>query len=311
MSPRLTLCGLLLLVLLLTAAESPVLPPAYNPMWVYNARLALFDEALELPKSQRGLHTQHSYLHYLGHTYLLQARYYNAQGLLDSCLTYDLEQTGDSLTSYLHIRAHYHSQHHRHFLTSTVQERWTYYEPATPTTQRYVGRYTRYVAGNPPPAEPLLAEPLVPRTGTFCQSSRTDTATWHWHHEAATNEVVFSYAAQPKRGRDGYVGWQAILHVAKQELTCTIGTNGGSWEYVRRYLTGGPAYVEQCKSSSIMVGTGGGSLNSNVYTRTTAWQAGLCQREHFVITDVLLAGAHPEFDVVHTYSFYQASRRGR
>jgi hypothetical protein len=305
-------CAWLPVVLTLAGPSPAPRPPFYNPLGAYNARLVLFYDALYLPASQRGVRTQQTHLLYQGHHYLLQQRYYNPQGLLDSCLTYDLAQTGDSLTSYLHVNAHYHSQQYPDSLVSRVQERWTDYEPLTPAAKRYVGRSTRYLAGTLPPAEPLLGRRgALPRTGTFRQGTKTDTATWRWAPEPLTGHLVFSFSAQGKHTSQGAYGWQATLDVPAQTLTYAGGGGGGSWRYVRQYLNGGPAYREHCHSSSAIVGTGGGTSTSQVYTRTTTWQAGLCQREHFVVTDVLLAGVHPEFDIVHTYAFYRGARKGR
>ena len=56
------------------------------------------------------MRTQQTVLQYQGKDYLLQQAYYSRRGLLDSCLTYDLVETQNSLVSYLHLRTHYQTQ---------------------------------------------------------------------------------------------------------------------------------------------------------------------------------------------------------
>jgi hypothetical protein len=283
-------------------------PPPFNPESTWRARLHI-GPPLYLPTHQRGIEFIHTYARCEGQHYLLQRLHYDAQGRLDTSVSYYLGEQQQKLHSQLSRRYIYQTQGSGDSLVSRAE-----YQLATQTGW-YSGGYERF-KGAIPPVEPLLGEGaqaqhlLLPPTGRLRRiplaknlDSTQNHSHWAWFTDSASHTGRLSYADY--YAPNGYYGSDVELDYQARTLTATTGGGGGRLTYTRRYTGTSQDYVEKCHQSTVLIGAGGASMEGDVYVRTTHWSKGLCRTEHFT---VLNQEPHPEFDVVHQYTFYTKKR---
>ncbi|NVO32336.1 hypothetical protein [Hymenobacter lapidiphilus] len=284
-----------------------------NLIQTWQASLQVVAEPLYLPANQRGIEYVRTYIQYAGQQYLLNRVHYDQQGRLDTSTAYHMVVNEEQLQTSFASRLVYHTRVTGDSLLSLVEYHWS-----TDTSRSSFMPYM--LKGAVPPVEPLLGKGIRAHHILLMSPGRLrriETAKnldpaqnrswWEWSLEPAAHTGKFSFSSYYSPG--GYYGKSAELNSRKRTLSAVAGGGGNRTTFTRVYRGNSQDYVEQCHRSSVIMGTGGASMEGDAYTRTTHWVKGLCRTEHFVALDQITAtGAHPEFKVIHRYTFYNARR---